>query len=244
MPEHQIAPRAEWQAARAELLEAEKELSERTTELAARRRELPWVAVEKEYTFATEEGQKTLVELFDGRSQLLAYHIMFGPTYSGACPGCSGLADQFDGGVVHLRHRDVSFVAISRAPLPKLQAYKRRMGWTFPWVSSHDSDYHFDFGFALSDEQMASDAFQQLLNEPPEFLHEWRESVDTDLRSGLREGPGWNAFALEDGVVYQTYASHAPDGPQLAPYYFQLLDFVPSGRTDIYRATRHDEYEN
>jgi predicted dithiol-disulfide oxidoreductase (DUF899 family) len=202
------------------------------------------VAVEKEYTFATPEGPRTLAELFEGRSQLLAYHIMFGPTYTGACPGCSNLADNLDGGVVHLNHRDVTFLCISRAPLEQLQAYKRRMGWRFPWVSSFDSDYHFDFGFALGSEQMASDSFVKLVNEPPEWLREWSAAVGTDLRLGLREGPGWAAFALDRGVVYQTYVSQAPDGPQLAPYYYQLLDFVPRGRGEEVRATRHDEYDS
>jgi len=243
MTEHRTGTREEWQTARNELLEAEKALAQRTRELARQRQALPWVPVEKEYTFATDEGPKTLRELFDGRSQLLAYHIMFGPTYTGACPGCSNLADNLDGGVIHLNHRDVTLVCISRAPLEKLQAYKRRMGWRFPWVSSANSDYHFDFGFALDEEQMATDSYAKLVNEAPDWLQEWSVAVGTDLRSGLREGPGWAAFALEDGVVHQTYASHAPDGPQLAPYYYQLLDFVPSGRTDEARATRHDEYE-
>src|SRR5215203_95238 len=155
MTDHNVGTREEWLAARIELLEQEKHFTRRSDELARQRRELPWVAVEKEYSFETEEGTKTLAELFDGRSQLLAYNIMFGPEYAGACPGCSNLADHLDGGVVHLNHRDVTLICISRAPFEKIRAYKQRMGWKFPWVSSHGSDFPFDFGFALTEEQMA-----------------------------------------------------------------------------------------
>jgi predicted dithiol-disulfide oxidoreductase (DUF899 family) len=185
---------------------------------------------------------KSLAELFDGRSQLLAYHLMFGPDYTGACPGCSNLADHFDGGVVHLNHRDVTFLCISREPLEKLQAYRRRMGWTFPWVSSFGSDFNFDFGLAATEEQMAADDFRKLIDEAPDWLEEWAVAVGTDLETGLVEGPGWNVFALEDGIVYDTYSRFAPDGDLLAPYYYQLLDQVPKGRGDEVRVTRHDEY--
>jgi len=244
MPEHKVGTPEEWQAARKELLERERELDRLDAELAEQRRQLPWVPVEKEYRFETDDGTKTLAELFDGRSQLLAYHIMFGPDYTGACPGCSGLADHFDGGVVHLNHRDVTFLAISRAPLEKLQAYKRRMGWDFPWVSSHGSDYQLDFGFALTSEQMASiEEVRQMIDDPPDWLKEWSKQVGTPLSSGLAEGPGWIAFALEDGVVYHTYTRHAPDRNLLAPYYYQLLDQLPKGRGESFRAVRHDEYE-
>ena len=246
MTEPKIGTREEWQAAREELPERENELANLNRELAQQRRELPWVPVEKEYVFDTDEGKKTLAELFDGRSQLLAYHIMFGPDYTkGACPGCSGLADHFDGGVVHLNHRDVTFIAISRAPLEMLQAYKRRMGWQFPWVSSYGSDYQYDFGFALTEEQMANiDEVQQMLRERPDWLEEWAVAVGTDLATGIAEGPGWIAFALSDGVVHHTYSRPAPDGALLAPYYYQLLDQVPKGRGDEVRATRHDDYED
>ncbi len=244
MTEHRVGTREEWLAARKELLEREDEVNRLTNVLAEVRRELPWVPIEKEYSFETDDGTKTLAELFDGRSQLLAYHIMFGLEYTGACPGCSGLADHFDGGVVHLNHRDVTFLAISRAPIEKLQAYKRRMGWTFPWVSSHRSGYAFDFGFALTDEQMTEDEVRKLIDEPPEWLEVWADQVGTDLPTGLREGPGWNAFALADGVVYHTYSRHAPDGDLLAPYYYQLLDQVPKGRGEEVRTVRHDEYED
>jgi predicted dithiol-disulfide oxidoreductase (DUF899 family) len=168
----------------------------------------------------------------------------FGPEYTGACPGCSGLADHFDGGVVHLNHPDVTFLGLSRAPLAKLQAYKRRMGWTFPWVSSYGSDFPHDFGFALTDEQMAGiEEVQEMINEPPDWLRDWAVQVGTDLETVLAEGPGWSAFALSDGVVYHTYSRRAPDGDRLAPYYYQLLDQVPTGRGESFRAVRHDEYE-
>src|SRR5213080_5190557 len=156
MTEHKTGTREEWLAARMQLREREKELAERNDELTKERRELPWVRVDKEYTFDTDEGPKTLAELFDGRSQLLIYHLMFGPTYEAACPGCTGLADHFDGALVHLNNRDVTLIAISRAPIEKLQAYKQRMGWKFPYVSSFASDFNFDFDASFTQEQMAT----------------------------------------------------------------------------------------
>jgi len=250
MTEHKVGTREEWLAARKELLERENEHAELGRELTKQRQQLPWVPVEKEYTFETDDGPRTLAELFDGRSQLLAYHLMFGPDYTGACPGCSNLADHLDGGLVHLEHRDVTFLCISRAPLEKLQAYKQRMGWEFPWVSAFGSDFNFDFGFAFTEEQTAGEIehnferfdFQKLLAEAPDWLHDWAEAVGTDLATGLREGPGWNAFALSDGAVHHTYSRYAPDGDMLAPYYFQLLDQVPIGRVDDVRVRRSDEY--
>jgi predicted dithiol-disulfide oxidoreductase (DUF899 family) len=245
MPQHKIATREEWEAARNELLERENELAERSEELARARQELPWVPVEKEYSFATEEGTKTLAELFDGRSQLLAYNIMFGPSYTGACPGCSNLADHLDGALVHLNHRDVTLLCFSRAPLEKLQAYKRRMGWGFPWVSTYGSDFAFDFQLALTKEQAAGiDEIQTMLKDPPDWLEDWADDVGTDLESGLTENPTWIAFALEDGVVYHTYTRMAPDRDFVVPYFSQLLDRTPKGRVDEFRATRHDEYED
>jgi predicted dithiol-disulfide oxidoreductase (DUF899 family) len=249
MPEHRVARREEWQEARRQLLEQEKQHLERARELTRQRQQLPWVPVEKQYTFATDDGPKTLAELFDGRSQLIAYHLMFGPDYEAACPGCTGLADHFDAGVIHLENRDVTLLAISRAPLEKLQAYKRRMGWSFPWVSSFGSDYAFDFGFAFTQEQMASPIernFERvdvpaMLADPPDWLVEWSHAVGTDLEHGLAEGPGWNAFALSEGAVYQTYVRYAP-GDLLGPYYYQLLDLTPNGRGDEVRVRRHDEY--
>jgi predicted dithiol-disulfide oxidoreductase (DUF899 family) len=245
MTQHKVGTREEWEAARNKLLERENEHAERSEALARERQELPWVPVEKEYTFESEEGTKTLAELFDGRSKLLAYNIMFGPSYSvGACPGCSNLADHLDGGLVHLNHRDVTLICISRAPFDKIRAYKERMGWQFPWVSSYESEFPFDFGLALTPEQMVDiDEIQEMIKEPPDWLVEWSESVGTDLEHGLAEGPGWIAFALEDGVVYHTYTRMAPDRDFVVPYYHQLLDRTPKGRQDEFRATRHDEYE-
>ena len=245
MAGHSVGTREEWEAARKELLEQEQAHAARSEELAEQRRELPWVKVDKEYTFETDEGTKTLAELFDGRSQLLAYNIMFGPTYTGACPGCSNLADHLDGGVVHLNHRDVTLLCFSRAPREKLDAYKRRMGWSFPWVSTNGSDFPFDFGLAFTKEQMAEiDEVQTMIKEPPDWLEDWAKAVGTELESGLAEGPGWIAFALEDGVVYHTYTRMAPDRDHVVPYYHQLLDQTPNGRVDEFQATRHDEYED
>jgi predicted dithiol-disulfide oxidoreductase (DUF899 family) len=244
MTEHKVGTREEWKAAREELLERENEHAQRSEELAQLRRELPWVPVEKEYTFATDEGTKTLAELFGGRSQLLAYNIMFGPSYTGACPGCSNLADDLDGGLVHLNHRDVTLMGFSRAPLEKLQAYKRRMGWTFPWVSTYENDFAFDFELALTEERLSEvEEVQKMLEEPPDWLQDWAGDVGTDLQKGMLENPGWVAFALEDGIVYHTYSRFAPDRDFVVPFYYQLLDRTPKGRVDEFRATRRDEYE-
>jgi predicted dithiol-disulfide oxidoreductase (DUF899 family) len=170
---------------------------------------------------------------------------MFGPSYSGACPGCSNLADHLDGGLIHLNQRDVTLLCFSRAPLEKLQAYKRRMGWRFPWVSTHGSDFPFDFDLALTEERMSGiEEIQTMLKEPPDWLEEWAEDVGTELEKGMAENPSWIAFALEDGVVYHTYSRMAPDRDFVVPYYHQLLDRTPKGRVDEFRATRHDEYEN
>jgi predicted dithiol-disulfide oxidoreductase (DUF899 family) len=244
MTEHKVGTREEWLAARNELLEQENELAGRSEELMQKRRELPWVPVEKEYTFATEEGPKTLAELFEGRSQLLAYNIMFGPTYEAACPGCSNLADHLDSALVHLNHRDVTLLCFSRAPLEKLQAYKQRMGWQFPYVSTYESDFAFDFDLALTEEQAAGiEEIQTTLKDPPEWLEDWAKQVGTELEKGLRENPSWIAFALEDGVVYHTYMRAAPDRDFVVPYYQQLLDRTPKGRVEDFRAWRRDEYE-
>lgn len=241
MTTHKVGTRQEWEVARAELRKREQELGNLDEELAKQRSELPWVPVENEYTFDTEEGPKTLAELFDGRSQLLIYHLMFGPSYEAACPGCTGLADHFDAALVHLNHRDVTLVSISRAPLEKLQAYKQRLGWQFPYVSSFGSDFNFDFGFAYTDEQMASGELAKAVEEAPQWLRKWAENVGTDLASGMAENPGWNVFAREDGVVYHTYSRTAPDR-FLSAYYEQLLDQVPDGRDADFPLRRHDEY--
>jgi predicted dithiol-disulfide oxidoreductase (DUF899 family) len=242
MPTHKVGTQEQWEAARQDLLKREQELGELDEELAKQRSELPWVPVEKEYTFDSDEGPKSLVDLFDGRSQLLIYHLMFGPSYRQACPGCTGLADAFDAAVPHLNYRDVTLIAISRAPLEKLQAYKRRMGWQFPYVSSFDTDFNFDFGFAFTPEQMATGELAKMVEEAPTWLTDWAENVGTDLASGMAESPGWNAFAQEDGAVYHTYSRTAPDRFLLAPYYDQLLDQVPRGRDEDFPLLRHDEY--
>jgi predicted dithiol-disulfide oxidoreductase (DUF899 family) len=242
MPKHAVGTREEWSAAVKELHEREQELGTLDEELAKQRQDLPWVLVEKEYTFETEEGQKTLAELFDGRSQLLIYHLMFGPSYEAACPGCTGLADSFDGALVHLNNRDVTLMAISRAPIEKLKAYKQRMGWQFPYVSSFGSDFNFDFDFSFTPEQMATGELAKMVAEADDWLKDWADNVGTDLASGMAESPGWNVFKLEDGVVYHTYSRTAPNRFLLSAFYDQLLDQGPNGRHGDFPLRRHDEY--
>ena len=176
--------------------------------------------VEKEYELDTEDGKKTLAELFDGRSQLLAYNVMFGPDYTlGACPGCTSLADGLDGSLVHLNHRDVTLICFSRAPIDRLIAYKKRMGWEFPYVSTYNSDFAFDFGLALTEEQAQGiPEVKGMIDDPPEWLEEWSGQIGADLKDGLRENPSWIAFARENGTVYHTYTVSAPD-PFVAPYF-------------------------
>jgi len=241
--QHRTGTREEWLAAREELTKLEEEHAERNENIKRKRLELPWVPVEKEYTFATEDGEKTLAELFDGRSQLLAYNVMFGPDYSiGACPGCTNLADGLVGAVVHLSHRDVTLICFSRAPIDRLTAYKERMGWQFPYVSTYGSDFAFDFGLAMTEQQAAElPEVKEMIENPPDWLQDWSEQVGAELKDGLREGPSWIAFALDDGVVYHTYTVMAPD-PFVAPYYSFLLDRTPKGRQDEFRAWRKDEY--
>ncbi len=241
MSQHNVGTREEWKAAVGALHEREQELGRLDEELARRRRELPWVRVEKKYRFDTEEGKKTLAELFDGRSHLLIYHLMFGPTYEAACPGCTGLADHFDGALVHLNNSDVTLIAISRAPIEKLAAYKRRMGWQFPYVSSYGSDFNFNFDFAFTEERMATSELAKIVAEADDWLKNWADNVGTDLAHGMAESPGWNVFALKDGVVY-TYSRTAPDRFLLAPYHHQLLDQIPDGRDADFPLRRHDEY--
>jgi predicted dithiol-disulfide oxidoreductase (DUF899 family) len=241
---HTVGTQEEWQAARNELLKREQELGELDEELAKRRAELPWVRVEKDYFFDTEDGPKSLPELFDGRSQLLIYHLMFGPSYEVACPGCTALADHLDGALPHVNYRDVTLMCMSRAPIEKLSAYKRRMGWRFPYVSSGRNDFNLDWGFAMTEEQMASPEMAEMVNNPPAFLQEWAKNVGTELALGMREAPGWNVFAMEDEVVYHTYSRTAPDRMLVEPYFGQLLDQVPSGRGSVedFPMLRHDEY--
>ena len=242
MSEHTVATREEWLAARNELLEREKELTHRNDELARERRELPWVAIEKEYGFKSDEGTTTLPELFDGRSQLLIYHFMFGPKYEAGCPVCSSIADNIDTNLVHLRARDVTMICVSRAPLEKLRAYKERMGWGFEWVSSEGSDFNFDFGATYTEEELRP----FLEGEIPPTVAQMAEACGTDAAGYMSEGPGLSAFALSDGVVYQTYATSAR-GLEPAMGYYGLLDRTPMGRNEgdspVFWLRRHDEYE-
>ena len=240
---HTTGTREEWSAAREELAKLEREQAERNEEIKKKRRELPWVPVEKEYEFDTQDGKKTLPELFEGRSQLLAYNVMFGPDYSvGACPGCTSLADGLDGSKVHLDHRDITLICFSWAPIDRLTVYKERMGWEFPYVSTYGSDFAFDFGLALTEEQAKEiPEIQEMLDDPPDWLQDWSKQVGAELKDGLREGPSWIAFALEDGVVYHTYTVMAPD-PFVAPYSSFLQDRTPKEPQDSFRAWRKDEY--
>src|SRR3954454_1757229 len=203
MPEHTIGTREEWQSARDELAKLEAEHAELGQKVTERRRELPWVRVEKEYEFDTEDGKKTLAELFDGRSQLLAYNVMFGPDYeNGACPGCTSLADELSGGLVHLNHRDVTLICFSRAPIERLTAYKERMGWQFPYVSTYNTDFPLDFGLVLTEEQAQQiPEVREMIDDPPDWLEEWSQQVGAELKAALRECRGWIAFARENGTV-------------------------------------------
>ena len=237
MPHPKIATREEWQSARAELAKLEAEYAELGQKVTEQRRRLPWVPVEKEYEFETEEGKKTLLELFEGRSQLLAYNIMFGPDYEvGACPGCSNLGDELGGTRVHLNHRDVTLICFSRTPLDRLIAYKKRMAWT------SGTDFPFDFGLALTPEQANQiPELRQMIDDPPHWLEDWSRQVGAKLEDGLREGPGFIAFARQKGTVYHTYTVMAPD-PFVAPYHSFLLKRTPNDEPAETRAWRKDEY--
>lgn len=238
-----IGTSEEWQTARAELATLEAQYAELGEKVTAQRRELPWVPVEKDYVFDTQEGKKTLDELFEGRSQLLAYNIMFGPDYTlGACPGCTSLGDEFNGPRVHMGHRDVTLICFSRAPIDRLTAYKERMGWEFPYVSTYDTDFPFDFGLALTPEQARNiPPIQEMVANPPEWLDEWSHQIGAKLEDGLREAPSFIAFARENGTVYHTYTVQAPD-PFVAPYHAFLLARTPKGGSAEPRAWRKDEY--
>ena len=250
MTQHKTGTRTEWLAARLELLEAEKALTRRSDELARRRQELPWVRIDKKYRFETDEGTASLADLFRGRSQLLVYHFMFGPDYTAGCPVCSSIADGFDGFAIHLAHHDVTLGAVSRAPLAKLQAYKRRMGWTFPWASSFGGDFNFDFNIQVTEEQQREGGFEynyqrQEAWPPPGYrgpVTEIAAMAGTDVATYTRERPGMSAFALEDGVVYHTYSAYARGLDGLWGAY-QWLDRAPKGRneTGIWWR-RRDEY--
>ncbi|HTT29621.1 MAG TPA: DUF899 family protein [Solirubrobacteraceae bacterium] len=243
MPDHKTATREEWQTARAELAKLEAEYAELGQKVTEERRQLPWVPVEKEYVFDTEDGKKTLTELFDGRSQLLAYNVMFGPDYEvGACPGCTSLADELSGTLVHLNHRDVTLICFSRAPIDRLAAYKQRMGWEFPYVSTYGSDFPFDFGLALTPEQAQQiPEVKSMIDSPPDWLEDWGRQIGAKLEDGLREGPSWIAFARDNGTVYHTYTVTAPD-PFVAPYHSFLLKRTPLEPDSGIFAWRKDEY--
>ena len=243
MPEHKIGTREDWQTARDELARLEAGQAEREEEIKRRRRELPWVPVEKEYEFETEEGKKTLAELFDGRSQLLAYNIMYGPDYElGACPGCTNLADGFEGALLHLNKRDLTFICFSRAPIDRLVAYKKRMSWQFPYVSTYGTEFPFDFGLALSEEQAERiPEVKTMVDDPPEWLQFWSTQIGAELKDGLREAPGYIAFARESGTVYHTYTVTAPD-PFVAPFFNFLLERTPKPQPGEPRNYRKDEY--
>ncbi len=241
MPENRTGTREEWQAARDELLKLEKEHTRRGDELARMRRELPSVRVDKQYRLDTDEGPKTLPELFDGRSQLLVYHFMFGPSYEAGCPTCSSMADGVDGLLPHLHARDVTMLFVSRAPLEKLQAYKRRMGWRMPWASSANSDFNFDFGASYTEEQVRA----ALGSEPPPILRHMAESTGTDVPGYASEGPAFNAFTRADGAVYHAYSTQAR-GLEFLMGYYLILDRAPKGRDEgdmsEHWVRRHDEY--
>src|SRR5262249_39874697 len=227
MTKHRTGTRNEWLAARLELLEAEKELTQRSDELARRRQELPWVRIDKEYQFETDEGGASLADLFRGRSQLLVYHFMFGPDYAAGCPTCSTIADGFNGFAIHLAHHDVMLWAVSRAPLAKLQAYKRRMGWSFPWASSSGSDFNYDFQVTFTKEQQQSGVVEynfRAMDTRSELSDQDTLAVyGTDVATTTREAPGMSAFALEDGVVYHTYSAYTRGLDALSGMY-QWLD--------------------
>jgi predicted dithiol-disulfide oxidoreductase (DUF899 family) len=245
MTDHEVLSREEWAAVREELLAREKEHTRLGDELARQRRELPWVQVEKEYRFETDDGTRTLAELFDGHSQLLVYHFMFGPSYEAGCPTCSSMADGVDGAVAHLNARDVTFLFVSQAPLEKLQAYKRRMGWSIPWVSSAGGDFNFDFGHSRSEEQTREAVAPMLAAGAPPIIDHNARSSGTDAAGYLTEAQGLSAFVLDDGAVYQTYSTGAR-GVEFMMTYYGLLDRAPKGRQedDAFQLwiRRHDEY--
>jgi predicted dithiol-disulfide oxidoreductase (DUF899 family) len=249
MTKHTTGTRQEWLAARLDLLQAEKELTRRSDELAQRRQELPWVRIDKEYRFATNEGSVSLADLFRGRSQLLVYHFMFGPDFKAGCPSCSSIADGFNGFVVHLENHDVAMTAISRAPLEKLQAFKRRMGWTFPWASSFGGEFNGDFMVRFTEEQQRGGGIEyNYRHEAPRVpkaddgVAPFAAMAGTDSATFTRERPGLSAFVLEDGVVYHTYSTYARGLDGLWGMY-QWLDRAPKGRNETGLWWRHhDQY--
>jgi predicted dithiol-disulfide oxidoreductase (DUF899 family) len=226
MPDHRIGTREEWDAARGELLAREKELTHMSDELARQRRELPWVPAEKEYTFQTADGPKTLAQLFDGRPQLVVYHFMFGPDWEAGCPVCSSIADSFNGVIEHLKARDVTMIAISRAPIEKLLAFGERMGWSFNWASSYQTDFNWDWGHSSTREEVSKWADQI-----PPFVSNFATPTGNDAVAYLTEGPGLTVFARELDDVYLTYKTTAR-GLEVVMAYYGLLDLVPRGRDE------------
>jgi len=252
MTQHTIGTREDWLAARLPLLEAEKALTRQGDELARRRQALPWVRVDKAYKFDTDEGSASLADLFRGRSQLLVYHFMFGPDYKAGCPSCSSIADGFNGFAVHLAHHDVTLTAMSRAPLAKLQAYKQRMGWTFPWASSHGGDFNFDFNVSFTEAQQREGGIEYNYRSAgpamttatfPAGVTRFAATCGTDAATYTRDRPGMSTFVLEDGVIYHTYSTYARGLDGLWGVY-QWLDRAPKGRNEngIWWR-RHDEYD-
>src|SRR5437763_4334275 len=242
MTEHRIGTQEEWQAERDELLKEEKELTRRGDELARQRRELPWVAVERDYRFETEEGTKTLADLFDGRSQLMIYHFMFGPPYEAGCPVCSSIADTLAPQVPHLKARDTTLLLASRGPLEKLLAYRDRMGWGIDWVSTVGSEVNRDLGFMHTEEELKP----FLEGEIPLTVEQNARMCGTDVAGYVSEGPGMSVYALADGTVYRTYVTTSR-GLELAMAYYGLLDRTPKGRDESTSrplwVRRHDEYQ-
>jgi predicted dithiol-disulfide oxidoreductase (DUF899 family) len=260
MSSHKTVNRAEWLAARLELLDAEKDLTRRSDELARRRQELPWVRIDKPYVFDTDDGTASLADLFRGRSQLLIYHFMFGADYDAGCPACSAIADGFSGFAVHLANHDVMLWAVSRAPVAKLQAYKQRMGWSFPWASSDGGDFNLDFQAAYTEDQQQAGVGEynfgpsdlsstaELATQRP--FAEWAATTGTDWATYTREAPGMSAFVLDDGIVYHTYSAYARGLDGLWGMY-QWLDRAPRGRNEVRAPNdplnwfrRHDEYDS
>jgi predicted dithiol-disulfide oxidoreductase (DUF899 family) len=251
MTTHKTGTREQWLAARVELLKAEKELTRRGDDVAQRRQQLPWVRIDKAYRFETDEGSASLADLFRGRSQLLVYHFMFGPDYAAGCPSCSAIADGFNGNAVHLAGHDVMLWAVSRAPLEKLQAYKGRMGWTFPWASSFGGDFNPDFSVGFTETQQSQQGIEYNYRREAPMVREpapgsgaatHAAMCGTDVATYVRERPGMSAFVLEDGVVYHTYSTYARGLDGLWGM-FQWLDRAPKGRnqTSVWWH-RHDEY--
>ncbi len=254
MTTHRVGTREDWLAARLELLKDEKELTRRGDELTRRRQALPWVRIEQDYRFQTSAGSASLADLFRGRSQLLVYHFMFGPDFTAGCPSCSSIADGFNGIAAHLANHDVMLWAVSRAPIAKLQAYKKRMGWTFPWASANSGDFNFDFNVSLTEQQQREGGVEynyrpmkpaaKVAPPPSSTAARFAASCGTDAPTFSRERPGMSAFVLEDGVVYHTYSTYARGLDGLWGMY-QWLDRAPKGRNEEGGAwwRRHDEYE-